>query len=46
MESCRLDYEKYKERLKTVFPTYSDEELREFFRYYVEYLEVLLIRLD
>ncbi len=42
MENCKLDFEKYKERLEKVFPTYSEEELKDFFKYYVGYLEVFV----
>jgi len=42
MENCKLDFEKYKERLEKVFPTYTEEELREYFIYYVGYLELLI----
>lgn len=42
MENCKLDFEKYKERLEKVFPTYEEKELKEFFKYYVGYLEILI----
>jgi hypothetical protein len=42
MENCKLDFEIYKERLEKVFPTYTEEELKEYFVYYVQYLEILL----
>lgn len=42
MEKCRLDFNKYKERLSEVFPTYTEKELEEFFIYQVKYLEILV----
>jgi hypothetical protein len=42
MENCKLDFEIYKERLEKVFPTYTEEELKEYFVYYVEYLGALI----
>lgn len=42
MEKCRLDFNKYKERLSAVFPTYSEKELEDFFIYQVRYLEILV----
>lgn len=38
----KLDFNKYKERLTKVFPTYTEKELEEFFVYQVKYLEVLI----
>lgn len=42
MEKCRLDFNKYKERLEKVFPNYTAEEVEEFFVYQVNYLEILV----
>lgn len=39
---CSLNFNKYKERLEKVFPTYTEKELEEFFVYQIEYLEILI----
>lgn len=42
MQKYRLDYKKYKERLKTLFPKFSEEELKEYFRLRVDFWEMIL----
>lgn len=46
MEKCRLDFNKYKERLSKVFPTYTGKELEDFFIYQVRYLEILVENIE
>ncbi len=42
MENCRLDFNKYRDRLKIAYPQYSDEELKEIFEYKVRYWEIMV----
>lgn len=46
MEKCRLDFNKYKERLEKVFPNYTAEEVEEFFIYQVKYLEIFIFDMN
>lgn len=42
MEKCRLNFEKYRERLKSLFPQFSESELKEYFRLRVDFWEMVL----
>ena len=42
MEKCRLDFNKYKDRLKMAYPQYSDKELEEMFLYKVRYWVIIV----
>ena len=42
-EKSKLDFEKYKKRLQEVFPTYTEKELREYFKYEEKYLLFLIL---
>lgn len=46
MEKCRLDFNKYRDRLKLAYPQYSDEELEEIFVYKVKYWEIMVDNVD
>ena len=43
MDGDKLDFEKYRERLESLFPDYSESELREYFRLRVEFWKIVLI---
>lgn len=42
MDGSKLDFNKYKDRLKLAYPQYSDEELQEMFVYKVRYWVIMV----
>lgn len=45
-KDCKLDFNKYKERLEIVFPTYTEEKLKEIFIARVEYWGMIIENID
>jgi hypothetical protein len=42
MKKSKLDFEKYNERLKSIFPQYSERELKEYLILRMDFWEMIL----
>jgi hypothetical protein len=46
MEKCKLNFNKYRDRLKIAYPQYSDKELEEMFVCKVRYWVIMVENVD
>lgn len=46
MDGSNIDFNKYKDRLKEIYPSYSNEELKKVLGYRVEFWEVIVGNYD